>query len=98
MQIVQRVEQEKPPLVCIASLAPRGLAQARYLCKRLRGRFPNLTIVVGCLGAAEEASGAELTSAGANLVETTLAGVARQIKPLLALDQPGVPRRAAISK
>ncbi|MCI0641476.1 MAG: AI-2E family transporter [Gemmataceae bacterium] len=90
-EIVERVAETEPALVCVVSLAPRGRAQARYLCKRLRGRDPKLTIVAGCLGG-DEPNGADLASAGASKVEGSLADMVRQVKPLLALDQPATPR------
>jgi len=42
------VEQSTPTLVCVGLVPPGGFAQTRYLCKRLRARFPTLPIVVGC--------------------------------------------------
>ena len=41
-------------MICIAAVPPGGLAQTRYLCKRLRARFPNLKIAVGRWGTGEE--------------------------------------------
>ena len=49
-ELVARVEQEKHTVVCIGSLPPGGLAQSRYLCKRLRAQFPRLKIIVGRWG------------------------------------------------
>ncbi len=37
-------------MVCIAATPPGGLAHTRYLCKRLRSRFPDLKILVGRWG------------------------------------------------
>ena len=34
------------PCVCLAATPPGGLAHTRYLCKRLRARFPDLKILV----------------------------------------------------
>jgi predicted PurR-regulated permease PerM len=45
-EVVARIEKG-PAMICIAALPPGGLVQARYLCKRLRARFPHLKIVVG---------------------------------------------------
>ena len=39
-----------PAVVCVGSLPPGGLAHSRYLCKRLRARFPGVKIVVGRWG------------------------------------------------
>src|SRR5215470_9457253 len=47
-EVLSLVEQSAPTLVCIGMVPPRGFAQTRYLCKRLRARFPTLPIIVGC--------------------------------------------------
>src|SRR5262249_26437827 len=49
-EIVNRINEEHPAAVCIASLPPGGVSHARYLCKRLRGHFPELKILVGRWG------------------------------------------------
>jgi predicted PurR-regulated permease PerM len=49
-ELISLVEQASPELVCIGLVPPGGFAQTRYLCKRLRARFPTLPIVVGCWG------------------------------------------------
>jgi hypothetical protein len=41
-------------VVCIAALPPGGLAHARYLCKRLRARFPGHSIILLRPGPAPE--------------------------------------------
>lgn len=46
-ELVERVDQRRPSVVCIAAVPPGGLAHTRYLCKRLRARFPDLKILVG---------------------------------------------------
>ena len=58
-------------MICIAALPPGGLVQARYLCKRLRARFPHLKIVVGRWGVGSEDSNSILI-AGADRVGTTM--------------------------
>src|SRR5215471_8462971 len=47
-EVLSLVEQSTPNIVCIGLVLPGGFAQTRYLCKRLRARFPTLPIVVGC--------------------------------------------------
>jgi len=49
-EVLSLVEQQGVGLVCIAALPPGALAPTRYLCKRLRIRFPELKIVVGRWG------------------------------------------------
>jgi predicted PurR-regulated permease PerM len=52
-ELLDLVGQRKPALVCIAAIPPGGLAHTRYLCKRLRSRFPDLRILVGRWGLRE---------------------------------------------
>ncbi|NOT01715.1 MAG: AI-2E family transporter [Phycisphaerales bacterium] len=46
-EMVDLVEQRKVDVVCISSTPPAAVMHARYLCKRLRGRFPEAELVVG---------------------------------------------------
>src|SRR5208337_2322282 len=46
-ELVERVGEQEPALVCIGALPPGGLAHTRYLCKRIRRRFPKIKIIVG---------------------------------------------------
>ena len=84
-EMVQRVAKAQPAAVLIAAVPPVGLAQTRYLCKRLRTRFPQLTILAGCWGAPEEAEQwvKLLQAAGANHVALTLGDSCNQITPYL---------------
>jgi predicted PurR-regulated permease PerM len=60
--------------VVVAALPPGGLAHTRYLCKRLRQRFPDLKIAVGLWGLEGNADHARelLAAAGADHVGTTM--------------------------
>ena len=49
-EVVALIGEKSPAMICIAAVPPGGLAQTRYLCKRLRARFPNLKIAVGRWG------------------------------------------------
>jgi hypothetical protein len=74
-EVVALVETTRPALICLSVLAPSGLAPARYLCKRLRARAPEVKIVVGRWGARSgvgEESWDVLLSAGADHVSGTL--------------------------
>jgi hypothetical protein len=73
-EVIDAAAEKNPGLVCIAALAPGGLAQARYLCKRLRNRFPDLKIVVGRWGLWDETDDAQrsLLAGGADRVATSL--------------------------
>ena len=70
-EVVARIGEKSPAMICIAAVPPGGLAQTRYLCKRLRARFPNLKIAVGRWGTGSEDSNFILLS-GADKVGTTM--------------------------
>jgi hypothetical protein len=86
-EILARVERTRPAIVCLAALPPGGLAQARYRCKRLRALQPDLKIVVGRWGAADD--GGEnwdlLRSAGADHVGATLLATRDHVAQLITL-------------
>jgi predicted PurR-regulated permease PerM len=65
---------KKPDVICVNALPPGGLAQARYLCKRLRASFPQQKIVVICWGLPDNAGDRrqELLAAGADMVAVSL--------------------------
>jgi hypothetical protein len=73
-EMLDRLAESPPDLVCVGALPPGGVNHARYLCKRLRGRFPELKILAGRWGRdphAEESEGL-LKEAGADEVARTL--------------------------
>ena len=99
-EMVSLVEQNRPRLVCIGAIAPGGLAHARYLCKRIRARCPEVKILVWRWGLGEslENSRANLTSAGADRVAGTLVEARDQLSRLMQLDptdDPTLGRQAA---
>ena len=73
-EVVILAADKKPQLVCISALPPGGLAQTRYLCKRLRARFPDVKLMVGRWGEAPDAADnrSRLLAAGADEVGTSL--------------------------
>jgi hypothetical protein len=70
-EIVEQIAEKKPALVCLASLPPGGLAQTRYLCKRIRARFPDIKLIVGRWGSRTDNSNA-LVDAGADKTGNTM--------------------------
>jgi len=64
-----------PDLACVVSIPPGGLAQARYICRRLRAKMPDVAILVIRPGvqANGEESARKLTEDGATQVCFTLA-------------------------
>jgi predicted PurR-regulated permease PerM len=86
-ELLELIARDEPAAVCIASLAPGGVAHTRYLCKRLSRRFPALRIVVGQWGA-ESASPKHregLEEAGASCTAFTLVETRQKLDALLPL-------------
>jgi hypothetical protein len=84
-EVVSRVQEQKPALVCVAILPSGGYAPARYLCKRLRAEVPELKIVVGCWGLSDnvELTRERLLSSGADQVGVALEETRCQILALV---------------
>jgi predicted PurR-regulated permease PerM len=86
-EVVSRVQESQVQLVCLGGLAPGGMAHTRYLCKRLRARFPALKIVVGRWGSPRNSPDSQevLRQAGANAVGMTLHETCTQLTQLGSL-------------
>ena len=85
-ELLDLIASEDPAVVCIASLAPGGLAHTRYLCKRLSRRFPSLKIVVGRWG--EEPGTSRCTDfddAGASSTALSLLETRQKLEALVPL-------------
>jgi predicted PurR-regulated permease PerM len=95
-EVVSRIEKEAPAVICIGSLPPGGVSQARYLCKRIRQQAPNIKIVVGRWGESANAEREEsrLRGAGADFVATALHESRDQILPLLQVATNATPTPA----
>jgi predicted PurR-regulated permease PerM len=84
-EIIAFLDQQQPGgLLCLGILAPGGMAQARYLCKRLRARDAETKIVVGRWGLAQHNENSEnlLLAAGADYIGITLQETCAQIAQL----------------
>jgi predicted PurR-regulated permease PerM len=87
--VIVRIEQSPPDVLFIASIPPGGLSHTRYLCKRLRARFPELRIVVGRLGLYEDEraeQAGQLQEAGADRLVLGLAEAVSELGKLSMLD------------
>jgi predicted PurR-regulated permease PerM len=85
-EMVARITDRPPTLVCIAATPPDGLAQARYLCKRLHSVMPGQKIIIGRWGGQTENSEhirGRLLDACADQVSTTLIESRSQCLPLI---------------
>jgi predicted PurR-regulated permease PerM len=79
-EVLSLVATRNPTIVCVASIRPSDLAHTRYLCKRLRDRFPHLKIVVGRWGELDRGEQDQLLAAGADAVSATLRESRDQIR------------------
>jgi predicted PurR-regulated permease PerM len=88
-ELIARVARERPAVVCIGSLPPGGEEQARYLCKRLRRRFPHLKLIVGrwLEASATVPVSDPLADAGANRSGATILQVRDQLMEWLPVLQ-----------
>ena len=86
-EMVTNCMQGKPDLVVIGSLPPGGLAQARYLLKRMKAECPTARVLVGRWGtsAVTEKQSALLEESGADLVTTTLLEARSQMLQIIPL-------------
>ncbi|MCE9606994.1 MAG: AI-2E family transporter [Planctomycetia bacterium] len=73
-EMLTRVAENPAGVVCVSALPPFAATHARYLCKRLRPKFPKLKIVVGLWTTAGSGKKAQerLTETGIDRFVTTL--------------------------
>jgi len=73
-EMMEQVQAESSAVVCVSALPPFAAMHARYLCKRLRPRFPQLRIIVGLwlAGNIGEKTQQRLTATGIDKLVTTL--------------------------
>lgn len=94
-EMLTRAAEDPNGIVCVSALPPFAATHARYLCKRLRPRFPKLKIVVGLWttnGTAKKAQ-ERLTETGIDRFVTTLAEGGEQAMQFVAA-QPLAGRRS----
>jgi len=89
-ELVDLVQQRKPDVVCISATPPAAVMHARHLCKHVRGRFPEVPVVVGLWNAQGDLSKAKTRIGGAATthVVATLAEAQEQVRLLI---QPLLP-------
>ena len=73
-EVVRNLREHGADIVVLCAVPPGGVAQARYLCKRLRAAVPDVRIIVARLGVGDNAEAVQpaLLSAGADAVGTSL--------------------------
>ena len=90
-ELVDLVEKRKPDVVCISATPPAAVMHARHLCRQVRGRFPEVPVVVGLWNAQGDLSKAKTRIGGGATthVVATLAEAQQQVRLLI---QPPVRR------
>ena len=89
-ELLELVEKCTPDVVCISATPPAAVMHARHLCKLVRGRFPEVPVVVGLWDAQVDLgkSRARIGSTATTHVVTTLAEAQEQVRLLI---QPLLP-------
>jgi hypothetical protein len=89
-ELVDLVNRRKPAVACISATPPAAVMHARHLCKRLRGRFPEMPLIVGLWDAPSDLSKATVRIGGGATthVVATLAEAQEQVRLLI---QPLLP-------
>lgn len=88
-EVIAHVERTRPAMVCLGALPASGLAaHTRYLCKRLRTRFPDLRIIVARWDVREPSAVVRrrLEEAGATAVGTTLIETRQHLQAVYGLE------------
>ena len=78
-EMVARVDQRKPDVVCISATPPAAVMHARHLCKHLRSRFPQVHMVVGLWGTQGDLAKAKERIGSGAVVVATLAEAQKQV-------------------
>jgi hypothetical protein len=86
-EMLDRVEEAQPNMVCISATPPAAVIHARYLCKKLHARFPHIPIVAALWDAQGDMQKASdrLTSVGAS---TVVGNSAQAMEEITRLRQP----------
>ena len=81
-ELLSFAEEADVDVVCISVVAPSTIIHARYLCKKVRTKFPKVKIIVGLWGTTTEnkaESAQRLRDSGADEVAVSLAEAVEQI-------------------
>jgi hypothetical protein len=86
-EVSAAAERRAPDLMCVVSSPPGGLAQTRYICRRIRARLPDIRILVFRPGVPEGGRhGADkLLEDGANSVAFSFEDALIQVEQQLAM-------------
>ena len=84
-EVLARVGEANPAVVCIGAAPPYSFSAIRYLCKRLRAQYPGVKILVGCWGLRDDvkATTDRLKAAGADYASADLLETRGLLLPLI---------------
>jgi predicted PurR-regulated permease PerM len=87
-EMVEAVDRTGANFVCISALPPSAVAHARYLCKRLRVKRNDLTLVIGLWTSKIDAREiqAKLGCGDNDRVVTSIADAVAHLRPLLHIE------------
>ena len=85
-------------LICISATPPAAVMHARYLCKRLRSRLPEIKLVVGLWDAQGDLTKARERIGCDAFVVATLADAQEQIRTLIHPDLPWPDKQAQLAR
>ena len=88
-EMADLVERHQADLVCISATPPAAVMHARSVCRHLRGRFPELAIVVGLWDAQGDLDKARERIGGDATVVATLADAREHIRVQIPPRLPG---------
>lgn len=81
-EMLDAVGSKHAELICVSAVPPFATTHARYLCKRLKARFPDLTIIVGLWNAIGDLQRARGRMPLADKVVATLAEAKEAIRQM----------------
>jgi hypothetical protein len=90
-ELVELVERRKADVICVSAMPPGAMMHARYLCKQIRRRFPNVKLVVGLWDVQGELNKAKQRIGCGAMVVRTLADAQEQIRSLQQVEHPASP-------
>ena len=82
------LRRRKADVVCVSATPPGAMMHARYFCKQLRRRLPNVKLVVGLWNVPGDLSKARQRIACGAIVIATMADAQEQIGLLLQQLRP----------
>jgi predicted PurR-regulated permease PerM len=83
-ELLDTLQADRSDIACISVVAPSTVIHARFLCTKLRARFPTVKIIVGLWGATDRVAEAtkRLRDSGADETVTSLAAALKEITAL----------------